>query len=97
MSAAGGEPAPGKAKKSVGMSGVVAGSTALCSLGASGNDLLYRGYDILEFADRAEFEDVAYLIVHEKLPTAAELAAYKAKLKGLRALPPSVRASAAEG
>jgi 2-methylcitrate synthase len=84
---------PGKTKKSVAMTGIIAGSTALCSVGATGNDLHYRGYDILEFADRAEFEEVAHLLVHEKLPTAAELAAYKTKLKGLRGLPANVRAA----
>ena len=65
-----------KPKKSVALSGVVAGNTALCTVGRTGNDLHYRGYDILDFADKAEFEEVAYLLVHEKLPTKAELAAY---------------------
>ena len=82
-----------KPKKSVALSGVPAGNTALCTVGRSGNDLHYRGYDILDFADEAEFEEVAYLLVHEKLPTAAELAAYKAKLKGLRGLPAAVRSA----
>src|SRR6516164_921056 len=68
-----------KPKKSVALSGVVAGNTALCTVGKTGNDLHYRGYDILDFADEAEFEEVAYLLVHEKLPTKAELAAYKKK------------------
>jgi len=90
MSADGGAAGAAKAKKSVALAGVSAGRTAICSLGASGNDLYYRGYDLLEFADRADFEEIAYLIVHEKLPTASELAAYGAKLKGLRGLPPSV-------
>jgi 2-methylcitrate synthase len=80
-----------KPKKSVALSGVPAGNTALCTVGRSGNDLHYRGYDILEFADEAEFEEVAYLLVHEKLPNAAELAAYKAKLKSLRGLPQAVK------
>ena len=62
-----------KPKKSVALSGTSAGNTALCSVGKSGNDLHYRGYDILEFADKAEFEEIAYLIVHEKLPNVAEL------------------------
>jgi 2-methylcitrate synthase len=79
-----------KAKKSVALSGVPAGNTALCTVGRSGNDLHYRGYDILDFAAEAEFEEIAHLLVHEKLPNAAELAAYKAKLKGLRGLPPAV-------
>ena len=76
-----------KPKKSVALSGIAAGNTALCTVGRTGNDLHYRGYDILDFADEAEFEEVAYLLVHEKLPTAAELAAYKAKLRKLRGLP----------
>jgi 2-methylcitrate synthase len=81
-----------KPKKSVALSGVAAGETALCTVGRSGNDLHYRGYDILEFADRAEFEEIAHLLVHERLPNAAELAAYKARLKGMRGLTPEVKA-----
>ncbi|HKI65627.1 MAG TPA: 2-methylcitrate synthase [Burkholderiales bacterium] len=80
-----------KPKKSVALSGVPAGNTALCTVGRSGNDLHYRGYDILEFADVAEFEEIAYLLVHGKLPNAAELAAYKTKLKGLRGIPAAVQ------
>ena len=76
-----------KPKKSVALSGVTAGNTALCTVGRSGNDLHYRGYDILDFADEAEFEEIAYLLVHEKLPTAAELADYKRRLRSLRGLP----------
>jgi 2-methylcitrate synthase len=76
-----------KPKKSVALSGVPAGNTALCTVGRTGNDLHYRGYDILDFADEAEFEEVAYLLVHEKLPTRDELQKYKRKLQGLRALP----------
>jgi 2-methylcitrate synthase len=75
-----------KPKKSVALSGVAAGNTALCTVGRSGNDLHYRGYDILDFAEQAEFEEVAYLLVHEKLPTRAQLDAYKRKLRGLRGL-----------
>jgi len=82
-----------KPKKSVALSGVPAGNTALCTVGRSGNDLHYRGYDILDFADKAEFEEVAHLLVHEKLPNAAELAAYKAKLRRLRGLPAAVRSA----
>ena len=82
-----------KAKKSVALSGVAAGNTALCSVGRTGNDLHYRGYDILDFADQAEFEEVAYLLVHEKLPNKAELAAYKKKLQGLRGLPKELKAA----
>ena len=76
-----------KPKKSVALSGVPAGNTALCTVGRSGNDLHYRGYDILDFADQAEFEEVAYLLVHEKLPSRAELTAYKKRLQSLRGLP----------
>jgi 2-methylcitrate synthase len=84
---------PPKAKKSVALSGVVAGNTALCTVGRTGNDLHYRGYDILEVAEACEFEEIAHLLVHERLPTAAELAAYRTKLKSLRALPPAVRSA----
>jgi 2-methylcitrate synthase len=82
---------PFKPKKSVALSGVPAGNTALCSVGRSGNDLHYRGYDILDLAPKCEFEEVAYLIVHGKLPNRTELAAYQAKLKSLRGLPSAVR------
>jgi 2-methylcitrate synthase len=82
---------PFKPKKSVALSGVAAGNTALCSVGRSGNDLHYRGYDILDFARQAEFEEIAYLLVHGALPTKAELRAYKGKLKGLRGLPANLR------
>jgi 2-methylcitrate synthase len=80
-----------KPKKSVALSGVVAGNTALCSVGRSGNDLHYRGYDILDLARNCEFEEIAHLLVHGKLPTIAELKNYKAKLKSLRGLPDAVR------
>ena len=80
-----------KAKKGVGLSGVTAGNTALCTVGHSGNDLHYRGYDILDIAERCEFEEIAYLLVHGALPGVAQLAAYKAKLKALRGLPGAVR------
>ena len=80
-----------KPKKSVALSGVPAGNTELCTVGRTGNDLHYRGYDILEFADAAEFEEVAYLLVHGKLPNAAELSAYKTKLRGLRGIPAAVQ------
>jgi 2-methylcitrate synthase len=85
-------PTVGKPKKSVALSGVVAGNTALCTVGRTGNDLHYRGYDILDIAETCEFEEIAHLLVHEKLPTRAELSAYKAKLKELRELPAAVRA-----
>ena len=80
-----------KPKKSVALSGVVAGSTALCTVGRTGNDLHYRGYNILEIAEACEFEEIAYLLVHGKLPSLAELQAYKRKLTGMRVLPPSLR------
>ena len=81
-------PAPTfKPKKSVALSGVTAGNTALCTVGRSGNDLHYRGYDILDFADTSEFEEIAHLLIHGKLPNKAELAAYKEKLRSMRGLP----------
>ena len=76
-----------KPKKSVALSGVVAGNTALCTVGRSGNDLHYRGYDILDIAETCEFEEVAHLLVHGTLPTKPELLAYKEKLRSLRGLP----------
>jgi 2-methylcitrate synthase len=80
-----------KPKKSVALSGVPAGNTALCTVGRSGNDLHYRGYDILELAPAAEFEEIAHLLIHGHLPNATELSAYKAKLRALRGLPLVVR------
>ncbi|ABL69451.1 bifunctional 2-methylcitrate synthase/citrate synthase [Paracoccus denitrificans] len=80
-----------KPKKSVALSGVVAGNTALCSVGQSGNDLHYRGFDILDIAEACEFEEVAHLLIHGTLPSAPELAAYKARLRSLRGLPLAVR------
>lgn len=80
-----------KPKKSVALSGVAAGNTALCTVGRSGNDLHYRGYDILDVADDCEFEEIAHLLVHGKLPTRAELKTYKSKLKSLRGLPAAVK------
>lgn len=82
-----------KPKKSVALSGVTAGNTALCTVGKTGNDLHYRGYDILDIAEVCEFEEIAHLLVHGKLPTRAELKAYKTKLKALRGLPTSVKAA----
>ena len=76
-----------KAKKSVALSGTPAGNTALCTVGRSGNDLHYRGYDIHDLATKAGFEEVAHLLVHGALPTASQLSAYKTKLKRLRGLP----------
>lgn len=81
-----------KPKKSVALSGVPAGNTALCSVGKSGNDLHYRGYDIADLAAHCEFEEVAYLLIHGTLPTQSQLNAYKTKLKGLRGLPDQVKA-----
>lgn len=80
-----------KPKKSVALSGVVAGNTALCTVGKSGNDLHYRGYNILDLADKTEFEEVAYLLIYGSLPTKNELANYKTKLKSLRGLPDAVK------
>ena len=80
-----------KPKKSVALSGVVAGNTALCTVGRTGNDLHYRGYDILELAEACEFEEIAHLLVHGWLPNAVELAAYKRKLRALRVLPQALR------
>jgi 2-methylcitrate synthase len=82
-----------KPKKSVALSGVPAGNTALCTVGRTGNDLHYRGYDILDFADQAEFEEIAHLLVHEKLPTQAELKTYKSRLRSLRGLPKELKAA----
>ncbi len=82
-----------KPKKSVALSGVAAGNTALCSVGKTGNDLHYRGYDILDVATTCEFEEIAYLLVHGKLPNIAELKGYKAKLKSLRGLPQGVKSA----
>ena len=84
-------PTAPKPKKSVALSGVVAGNTALCTVGRTGNDLRYRGFDILDLAEVAEFEEVAHLLVHGKLPNAAELRAYKARLAALRGLPAAVK------
>ena len=86
------QPGGPKPKKSVALSGVVAGNTALCTVGRTGNDLHYRGYDILDMAEQCEFEEVAYLLVYGTLPAEGELHAYKAKLKALRGIPASVRA-----
>src|SRR5271169_5407927 len=80
-----------KPKKSVSLSGVTAGNTALCTVGRTGNDLHYRGYDILDVAETCEFEEIAYLLVHGALPTRAQLAGYKAKLRSLRGLPASLK------
>ena len=79
-------------KKSVALSGTAAGNTAICTVGRTGNDLHYRGYDILDFADSAEFEEIAHLLIHERLPNRVELEAYRQKLKELRGLPAAVRA-----
>ena len=87
---ASGGPAP---KKSVALSGVPAGNTALCTVGRTGNDLHYRGYDILEIATRCKFEEIAYLLIRGKLPNRAELTSYQNKLRALRGIPASVRAA----
>jgi 2-methylcitrate synthase len=87
-------PAPGafRPKKSVALSGVAAGNTALCTVGRTGNDLHYRGYDILDIATQCEFEEIAHLLVHERLPNQEQLEAYKKKLRALRPLPGAVTA-----
>ncbi|HEY5970762.1 MAG TPA: 2-methylcitrate synthase [Pseudoxanthomonas sp.] len=85
------EAVPFKPKKSVALSGTAAGNTALCTVGRTGNDLHYRGYDILDLARSSEFEEIAHLLVHGKLPNRAELAGYKAKLKSLRGIPVAVK------
>ena len=90
MDTAGETPSGFKPKKSVALSGTVAGNTALCTVGRTGNDLAYRGYDILDLAATSEFEEIAHLLVHGKLPNQAELKAYKAKLRALRGLPAAV-------
>ncbi len=82
-----------KQKKSVALSGTVAGNTALCTVGRSGNDLHYRGYDILDIAATCEFEEIAFLLVHGKLPNVAELTGYKTKLKALRGLPATLKSA----
>jgi len=82
-----------KPKKSVALSGTAAGNTALCTVGRTGNDLHYRGYDILDFADHAEFEEIAHLLIHGHLPTRSELIAYKNRLSSLRGLPASLKLS----
>ena len=81
-----------KPKKSVALSGVPAGNTTLCSVGRSGNDLHYRGYDIADLAAKCDFEEVAHLLIHGKLPTVLELAAYRKKLQSLRGLPANLKA-----
>lgn len=80
-----------KPKKSVALSGVIAGNTGICTVGRTGNDLHYRGYDILDLASQCEFEEIAYLLLYSTLPTASELTAYKKKLSALRDLPASVK------
>jgi len=93
MSESAGVVAPGKVKKSVALSGVAAGNTALCTVGRTGNDLAYRGYDIKELAGQGTFEEIAYLLVYGYLPTASELAAYRTRLKRLRGLPREVKSA----
>ena len=81
----------GRKKKSVALSGTAAGNTAICTVGRTGNDLHYRGYDILDFADSAEFEEIAYLLIHGSLPNSDQLAAYKKRLRSMRSLPREVK------
>ncbi len=81
-----------KKKKGVALAGVSAGTTAICTVGHTGNDLHYRGYDIIELARQSSFEEVAYLLIHGELPTTTQLTAYHAKLKKLRGLPVALKA-----
>jgi 2-methylcitrate synthase len=85
------ETLPNKPKKSVALSGIAAGNTALCTVGRTGNDLHYRGYDILDIAEQCEFEEIAHLLIHGTMPNVAQLTAYKAKLRAWRGLPAGVR------
>ncbi|MBT7690279.1 MAG: 2-methylcitrate synthase, partial [Nitrosomonadales bacterium] len=78
---------PKKVKKGVALAGVNAGTTAVCTVGHSGNDLHYRGYDILELAKKCSFEEVAFLLIHGELPNVSELNIYKNQLKRLRDIP----------
>ncbi len=80
-----------KAKKSVALSGTAAGNTALCTVGRTGNDLHYRGYDILDLAENCEFEEIAHLLIHRTLPTVGELQTYKSKLRAMRGLPKAIQ------
>lgn len=80
-----------KKKKGVALAGVAAGTTAICTVGHTGNDLHYRGYDIIELAKHATFEEVAHLLIHGALPTQAQLTAYHQKLKKLRGLPEALK------
>lgn len=80
-----------KKKKGVALAGVSAGTTAICTVGHTGNDLHYRGYDIIELAKSATFEEVAYLLIHGELPNKTELSAYHAKLKKLRDIPAALK------
>ena len=84
---------PAPTKKSVALSGVIAGNTAVCTVGHSGNDLHYRGYDINEIAAQAWYEEVAYLLIHDSLPTVAQLDSYRRKLQSRRGLPPALRSA----
>src|SRR5574337_124244 len=86
------EPTASTTKKSVALSGVIAGNTGVCSIGRTGNDLQYRGYDINDLAEQATFEEVSYLLVHGDMPTEPELKDYRLKLKSLRDLPALVKA-----
>jgi len=83
----------GKTANGAGLRGQVAGATALCTVGQAGSGLSYRGYDIETLAERASFEEVAWLLLKGSLPTRAELDAYIIKLKGLRGLPAELRAT----
>lgn len=80
-----------KPKKNVALSGVVAGNTSLSTVGKTGNDLHYRGYDILELANGASFEEVAYLLIYGSLPTQAQINTYQSQLLSQRGLPIAIQ------
>ena len=82
-----------RAKKSVALSGVVAGNTTISSVSPLGDALRYRGYDIQDLAEVCAFEEVAHLLVHGHLPNAGELATFQAKLRASRGLPRAVRST----
>ena len=83
--------AEAKQLSGAGLRGQVAGETALCTVGKSGAGLTYRGYDIADLAEKAQFEEIAYLLLRGKLPNRQELDAYTKKLQSLRGLPAALK------
>ncbi len=83
--------AEAKKLEGAGLRGQVAGQTALCTVGQSGAGLTYRGYEIADLAEKAQFEEIAYLLLRGKLPNRQELDAYKQKLHSLRGLPDALK------